>query len=80
MAIKARKKFRKRTAAGHLPDHIDELYDSLAVKDLTRRKFRREYLRVMDPAKAQRDLTRMRVKLEVEKQMRRQIDGRKAQR
>lgn len=40
-------------------DRIDRLYDSFAVRDLTREEFRKEYLRLMNPSGLNRDLRRM---------------------
>ena len=40
-------------------DAVDRLYDSFAVKDLTREEFRREYLELTNPVELNRDLRRM---------------------
>ena len=57
-------------------DGIDKLYDGFAVKDLTRREFRRQYLALVNPKTAQRDLARVQNALGVEAIQRRRIDAR----
>lgn len=40
-------------------DAVDRMYDSFVVKDLTREEFRKEYLKLMNPAGLNRDLRQM---------------------
>ena len=46
-----------RRVQGKKIDHVDELYDSFKVKDLTRAQFRAEYARVTNVKKASKDLS-----------------------
>lgn len=71
----ALKKTRRRKITPRW-DHIDELWESFKKKDLTRAQFRKAYKRVMNPKRLSRDLTRAMLMLEIEKQMRGQIDRR----
>lgn len=53
-------------------DHIDALYNEFKVKNMSRADFRREYKRVMDPRRLNRDLRAILTR----KQIERQLDGR----
>lgn len=50
-------------------DHIDALYNEFKVKDMTRAEFRREYKRVMDPRRLNRDLRAIVTKRQIEGQL-----------
>jgi len=70
----------KKTKDGKQKDHIDLIYDKLAVKDLTHRQFRKEYMRVTNPNTAASELDTMvqqrGLRTEIARQVKGQIDGR----
>lgn len=61
-------------------DHVEALYDSFRVKDLTLGQFREAYKAIMSPARSAKDLDHMRLSLQFEMNNRRKIDDRVAKR
>jgi hypothetical protein len=60
----------KRKDNGSVKDGIDVLYDGFKIKDMSRAKFRKAYLRVMDPVRMSRELQGVVMKRQLDRQLR----------